>query len=854
MSGETISHYQLTRLIGSGGMGVVHLARDTRLGRLVALKLLQEDVAADPDRHRRLEREARAASSLNHPNIVTVYDVGEDQGRPFIAMEYVEGQTLADRLAGGSLPLRDVVHYARQIASALAAAHGAGIVHRDLKPANVLLTPDRRAKVADFGLAKLLPSAVLRSGDDDDTRRTAAATQSGVFVGTTSYVSPEQAEGRPVDARSDIFSFGSVLYEMVTGRRAFGGSNPMSVLAAVIGKDPTPLSELVGDVPQELQRIVTRCLRKDPDRRFQNMSDVCVALDELGDELSEGLRARARSGPGWRAALLMVAGVALVAVVAAVWWTSQRPQVTASRQQLVSTFAGSHRAASFSPDGRMIAFVSDADGSPQVWVKNLSGGDPIQITRGVPARRPRWSPLNDQIVFERVGDGIWSVPPLGGEPRRITDGYGPNISADGRQIVFERSRQIWIAAADGTGARKIEGVPLRVFEQVRAEPALSPDGRTIAYFLPSAGPNGDLWTIPAAGGQPLRLTNDNREAGGPVWTRDSEFILFWSSRTGARTLWRVPARGGTPEPITTGTGEDSEVDLAADGRIIFTNVRNDWIMTVTDPKDGSRRNLLERRTAIWLPKLSPDGQSIAFFADVEADTHVFVVSTSGGTPRQITFGEHQRNIHPIWSPDGRYLYYYSETPSAAFRRIPFAGGDSIEIASGWRWPTHINTAIDPSGTLAAYHRQVPGQTETTLVRELSTGRETVISEPGAKHLHSLGWSLDGQSILGWRHGDAIVICPAAGGPCRDVGRGTSPLWSRDRSRIYFRRPTASPAIVEVWSFRTDGTDERKLAEIGPMHPLGVSFDVTADGKVLWTEFREGRQELWIAETAGTRRK
>ena len=641
-----------------------------------------------------------------------------------------------------------------------------------------------------------------------------------MFVGTTSYVSPEQAEGRPVDARSDIFSLGSVLYEMVTGRRAFGGSNPMSVLAAVIGKDPTPLSELVGDVPQELQRIVTRCLRKDPDRRFQNMSDVCVALDELGDELSESQRARARSGRGWRAALLMVAGLALVAVVAALWWTSQRPQVTASRQQLVSTFAGSHRAASFSPDGRMIAFVSDADGSPQVWVKNLSGGDPIQITRGVPARRPRWSPLNDQIVFERVGDGIWSVPPLGGEPRRITDGYGPNISADGRQIVFERSRQIWIAAADGTGARKIDGVPLRVFEQVRAEPALSPDGRTIAYFLPSAGPNGDLWTIPAAGGQPLRLTNDDREAGGPVWTRDGEFILFWSSRTGARTLWRVPARGGTPEPITTGTGEDSEVDLAADGRIIFTNVRNDWILTVTDPKDGSRRNLLERRTGIWLPKQSPDGQSIAFFADVEADNHVFVMSTSGGTPRQITFGGHQRNIHPIWSPDGQYLYYYADTSPPTFRRIPLAGGDSIEIAAGWRWPTHINPAIDPSGTRVAYHRQVPGETETTLVRELSTGRETVISEPGAKHLHSLGWSLDGQSILGWRHGDAIVICPAAGGPCRDVGRGASPLWSRDRSRIYFRRPTARPAIVEVWSLRTgrhrrtQGGGDRTAASAG----------------------------------------
>jgi serine/threonine protein kinase/Tol biopolymer transport system component len=853
MSAKAISHYQLIRRLGAGGMGVVHLAQDTRLGRAVALKVLHEDTAGDPDRHLRFEREARAASSLNHPNIVTVYDIGTDQGRPFIAMEYVEGETLADRLGRGALPLRDVLHFGRQIADALATAHAAGIVHRDVKPANVLLTAERRAKVADFGLAKLLPSSLPRHGDESDTRLT-AATLPGVVVGTTAYVSPEQAEGRPVDARSDIFSFGAVLYEMLTGRRAFSGTSPMAVLAAVIGQDPAPIATHAGDVPPALDRIVTRCLRKDPERRVQNMNELRAALADIGEELEQSRRDDAASGrAGRRYSVPVVAAIAL-GIAVAVWfgWQRRGVPVPAGRQQLVSTFPGSHASATFSPDGRMIAFLSDADGSWQVWVKNLAQGDPIQITRGVPARRPRWSPRDDQIVFERVDQGIWSVPPLGGEPRRIIDdAYDPNFSVDGREIVFERGREIWIAAAEGTGARRVDGVPVRNFRQVEAQPALSPDGRTVVFFLQDAGPNGDLWTIPATGGRPTRLTTDDREAGGAVWTRDGEFVVFWSKRGGAKTLWRVPARGGAPQPVTTGAGEDSEVDIAANGRIIFTNVRNDWIMTITNPRDGSRRDLLERRTGIWLPTLSPDGRSIAFFHETGRDVHLFVMPVSGGAARQITFGDNQRNIHPTWSPDSRYLYYYHDSPPpVSFRRIPVTGGDSVEIATGWRWQTHTNSAIDPTGTRVAYHRQVPGETERTLVREMATGRETVISEPGPKHLHALAWSLDGQSILGWRHDDVIVICPAAGGPCREVLHGASPAWSPDRSRIYFRRPGARAGFAQIWSRSTEGADERKEADVGPMHPLAGRIEITADGKLLWTEFREGRRELWIMDLEG----
>jgi Tol biopolymer transport system component len=542
--------------------------------------------------------------------------------------------------------------------------------------------------------------------------------------------------------------------------------------------------------------------------------------------------------------------VLAIGVTMAAWlaWNRGRTAAPERRQELVSTFPGSHSAPSFSPDGRMLAFLQEADGTPQVWIKNLAQGDPVQITHGpVAAARPRWSPANDRIVFAREGQGIWSVPPLGGEERLIVEpGYNPNFSSDGRRIVFERGREIWLAAADGTNATRVEGVPLRNFGAIATEPAISPDGTTLVYFLQDAGPTGDLWTIPSAGGQPRRLTSDGVEAGSPVWTPDGRSIAFWSQRSGSRVLWQVSRDGGTPEAITTGAGEDTEPDLAADGRLVFANVRNDWRLQLTSA--SGTRTLLERRAAVWLPTISPDSRSITFFQAVGSDIHVFVMDLAGGSPRQVTFTPGTWNIHPRWSPDGRHLYYYQERPPpGSFRRIPVNGGDSTEIASGWRWTTHNAAAIDPSGTRVVYHRQVPGQQEMTLVRDMASARETVVSEPGLQHLHNMTWSRDGQSIAGWRHNNDIVICPAGGGACKAVVKGGTPIWPGDQSRLYFFRPGSRTGVVDVWSAALEGKDERRMAEIGPLHPLNGRFDVFPNGDVLWSEFRQGRRELWMLD-------
>ena len=317
MIGRTLGHYEVVEKLGEGGMGAVYKARDARLGRFVALKVLPAEKVADPDRQRRFAQEARSASALNHPNIVTVYDVGSAEGSDFIAMEHVVGRTLAERIDRRGMPLAEVLKYAVQIADALSAAHAAGIVHRDLKPANVMVTGEGRVKVLDFGLAKLTEPAPLDASAVTETAP--PRTQMGVIVGTVAYMSPEQAEGRAVDARSDVFSFGTVLYEMVTGRRPFAGDTGPSTMAAILTKEPAPPSSLVGGMPFELERAILRCLRKEPERRWQSMADLTVALQEVKDEIDSGRVSAVAVVPSRRtqSTRVLAAGLGLLALAAA---------------------------------------------------------------------------------------------------------------------------------------------------------------------------------------------------------------------------------------------------------------------------------------------------------------------------------------------------------------------------------------------------------------------------------------------------------------------------------------------------------------------------------------------------------
>ena len=569
--------------------------------------------------------------------------------------------------------------------------------------------------------------------------------------------------------------------------------------------------------------------------------------------VADAVPRRGRSTVAVAAAAVAAVGLAIVAL-----WTRSPEGSPEPTHRLLSTFDGSHRSASFSPDGRLLAFLMEVDGTAQVWVRPLDGDRIVQVTSGpTAASRPRWSPRGDQIVFARENAGIWSVPPLGGQARQIIpEGHSPNFSADGNALVFEKGSRapvsrrwgIWLANADGTNARQVDGVPDKPFWGEPAFPALSPDGEWIAFFRTSTGPRGDLWVVRTAGGGARRLTFDEREGGAPAWTADSRFVIFPSERRGGRTLWRVPLDGGTLEPLTSGAGAEDEPALSADGRALaYTHSRDHYAIVVMNLAATERRVLVERPSPLVLPRVSSVGDRVVFFMPVGADTHLFTMAVDGSGVRQLTHGDGQENIHPSWSWDAEFIYYYRQKPEPTFRRMRADGRDDATLVEGWRWTTHPDGQVDPSGQRAVYTR-VHGDTgeyekDTTYVRDLASGRQWALASP---HLHQVRWSRDGRHVMGQRHDSTIAICPVDGGTCRVLTRGGRAVWTHDGSRVYFQRPLDS-RHAELWSIGSDGSDETKLGVVGPFHPLSPNHEVTSDGRILWTEFRQGRRELWLMQ-------
>jgi len=487
--------YRIEGVIGAGGMGTVYKARDTRLDRIVAVKVSAARFNA------RFEREAHAVAALNHPHICTLYDVGPN----YLVMEYIKGEPLR-----GPMPVAQALPLAIQMADALDAAHREGIVHRDLKPGNVLVTK-AGVKVLDFGLAKMADPA---SSEEEATRTVRPQTEEGTIVGTTAYMSPEQAEGKPVDARSDIFSFGAVLYEMVTGRRAFRGDTKLSVLSAILKDEPQPASSVRKDVPHELERIIARCLRKDPDRRFQHMDDLKVALEELKEESDSGrlsasaiVSVRARSKWlkwVWLAAAVAVLGAGLAA------WKFLRPMPGKPPVVKRLTQDGMSSVGALSPDGKLLAYARHTPEKPDsdIWLQQVGGGRVRLTDDPGEDQMPSFSADGTSIVFRssRRGGGIFVMPALGGEARQ--------------------------AAPDGE------------------LPVFSPNGSEIAY-VSGEGSKRRIYIVPTGGGTPVVFQPDYICRTWPVWSPDGSQILFRGDKTfwGPNPLLIASRNGGEPKQV-----------------------------------------------------------------------------------------------------------------------------------------------------------------------------------------------------------------------------------------------------------------------------------------------------------------
>ena len=768
-AGVKLGHYEISAPLGAGGMGEVYRAHDDRLGRDVAIKVLPANFARDEERLRRFTQEARAVAALNHPNILAIYDVGQQEGVPYLICELLKGETLRERLEAGPIPPRRALDYARQIAAGLAAAHDAGIVHRDLKPENIYLTSDNHVKLLDFGLAK------LGTRSDDEVTRT-HHTQPGAVLGTAGYMSPEQVRGLPADHRSDIFSLGVVLYEMLSGSRAFAGESSVEVMNAILKTEPPELKSANPGV----NAVVEHCLQKNPAERFQSARDLAFALAALSSSSSHSQIAPPTQS--WhRRPVWMYAALALLLVAAAATWWALRARAPAPAGAVktvtfdrLTDFVGIETAPALSPDGRSVAFVADAGGQRQIWVQLTAGGTPLQITHDAGEHLdPRWSQDSASLLYympprEGGAGAVWEISALGGSPRKLVSSLTEaDVSHDGAKLAFFRlgDKQCELVVSDRDGSNETVVAHFPNFNY--AHPRWSPDDRSIAYDHAVSNWADDIYVIPAAGGSdPKQITHEGALMGGLAWQPDGKAVVYSSARGSTALylpimhLWSQDVAGGDPRQLTVGDDSIDHPDVARSGRIVASRWRMQfdiWKFPVDgkDALENARRGvrITQQTGQVQTPTLSPDESEVAFLSDSGSHGNIWVKNLRTGELRQIT---HERDPNvtmgvPVWSPDG-------STIVLAVSRYLNPGTDVGYYA----------LAPDGSG----YHNVMKSGSWATW-------------SPDGKWLY---YSLD--SPLMPKSQFDIVKIPAAGGEPKPVRKdgGMSPMVSPDGKTLYWVAP------------------------------------------------------------------
>jgi eukaryotic-like serine/threonine-protein kinase len=686
VTGAVVSHYRMIEKIGEGGMGVVYRALDTRLDRLVALKVLKAERVTDPDRQRRFVQEAKTASALNNPHIVTIYDIDVSDGVSFIAMELLEGQTLQALIPPQGMAPEAAVKFAVQMADALAAVHARGIIHRDFKPHNVMVLRNSHIKVLDFGLAKLTEHV---SNDQQETLTVTGSTTDGAVVGTCAYMSPEQAEAKPLDGRSDIFSFGIVLYQMLAGRPPFQGGTKISILSAILHEVPPPIAQNNSAVPPELERIAFCCLEKDPQKRFQSASDLKMALEWIAQDSESGkllpIRGARSAAPFYRsttlAATLFLIGALLTAAAVSRWISTRSLRSPPPNAEMITSDSGLTCSPALSPDGKLLAYISDrsGDGNVHIWVKQLPDGVSARRTNApVDDYSPHFTPDGLHILFERVGTGIFSIPAIAGEEKLIADrGQSPRCSPDGRRVVY------WVGNQDDRRpAGRIfvipfgEGSPTQLasdFADARY-PLWAPGGKHLLFQgVRAPGEQAEWWVLPTEGGpaidtgilKRLRTMSLSPHPGPSDWV--GEYLLFSGRNTNGRHVWSVrldnPVKPSSEDisQLTFGTGEDAEPSLTQDGRVAFASYHHRdslWRLTLngTAPAAGSIRPLRDAGSLDTHPSLSANGKALTFLSGPPNDRQVWIRDLPRATERPLTMGRSEKSS-PAISVDGSSVAY-----------------------------------------------------------------------------------------------------------------------------------------------------------------------------------------------------
>ncbi len=903
--GQVVGSYEITALLGRGGMGEVYLAQDNRLRRKVALKLLPSSLTRDSNRLHRFEQEARAASALNHPNIIAIYEICEVNSSLMMATEFVDGETLRHRLTFRRLDLNEVLTISIQIADALSAAHKAGIVHRDIKPENIMIRPDGYVKVLDFGLAKLSEgSAELFT----EASTQIVKTGSGVVIGTVGYMSPEQARGQEVDARSDIFNLGAVIYEMVAGHKPFAGDTPSDTFAAILKLEPPPLSRVAPETPAELVRIVTKALRKDREERYQVVKDLLLDLKSLKEELdfqakldrSAKTTSQTKSETneiktpvssiddsvtievklnktrafviGVALVLLMVAGgIGLYKLVnrSPAQWTDA-PQVL--KQTQITFSSGLDVFPVLSPDGRSVAYASDQNGNFEIYIKQLApGGGELQLTNdGQQNLQPSWSPDGQRIAYySNKRGGIWVVSALGGAPKQITEkGGNPVWSPDGLLIAFQSA-------------------PLS------------------EVFTSRVIPPSSIWIVPAQGGTPKQISHPGNPSGGhstPSWSPDGKRIAFQASDFIFSSIWTMGIDGSDPKKITDGI----DPFFGGDGYIYFSGGHNDRRgalsririselgepvgepVAVLEPGPGTFRgtpsisNNAKRivysvsrfQSNLWaipllpdgnaagppsiflpdtsqrsnLPRFSPDGRKIAlnrWRPGMSAD--IWVADADGKNLTQLTYNA-TTDSQASWLPGGDKLAFLSNrnTKYLTLWTISLTTGKEeplLDLGEGVEFAT-----LSPDGTRVAYNFTQNGIMN-VWVADVRNGQRKQLTFDGEMAGFPC-WSPDGQTIafeVKRGQDDYIMLMPGNGGQVTalisDKGKSWPHSFSPSGNEIVFAGQR--DGIWNIYTISTKTKVQKQLTNYSKLNVF-VRYPAWSTNRIVY-EYAETTGNIWMLE-------
>jgi serine/threonine protein kinase/Tol biopolymer transport system component len=858
MIGTTVSHYRILSLLGRGGMGVVYKAEDIRLGRLAALKFLPETFAKDDVALERFRREARAASSINHPYICTIYDLGDHEGQPFIAMELLLGRPLKELIQGKKLTMPNVIDYSIQIVEALQAAHNSGILHRDIKPANIFITESGHVKLLDFGLARRISIP-----EDDATIPIDDLTKPGTLIGTVSYMSPEQARGDDLDARSDLFSFGVVLYEMITGRQPFPGTTLAGVFDKILHYDPPAPASLNSAVSPQLQELTLKLLKKNREQRYGSGSETLAALHGL-NQTPAATPALAR--PRTVAPILLT----VVLAVAAVVWLMMRDRQPATGLpsnlafQQLTTDPGEELFPSLSPDAKSVAFAGQGIGNWDIYLQRI-GGQPIDLTKDALAddTQPAFSPDGEHIVFrsERQGGGLFIMGATGESVRRVTNyGYNPVWSPDGTEILFATEKivdnpnsrlgtsQLWVANVT-TGATRL------ISKGDAVQPTWSSVGR-IAYWAETGGQR-DIWTIAGDGTDAMRVTNDADLDWNPVWSPDGTYLYFCSDRGGTTNIWRTPMNPksgratGPPQAVTTGgVGSRHHFSISKDGKhlaYVEAQVRLNLEKIRFNPEgetvEGDPVAITQGVRMDSLPTPSPDGEWLAF-SSAGKQEDIYVIRSDGTGLRQITDDVFKDRL-PRWSPDGQHIAFYSNRRGDySIWTIKPDGSDLQPLTNPLSVPPY--PVWSPDASQLAFRNSKDGSAILPLTTSGIPGEPRALPRLDASELFQVwSWSPDGKWLAGERVSTGmenlrgLAIFSIADNKFEKLlDYGAAPIWLSDNRRLLFWSQNKIQILDRVTKQTHDVMSASPKA-------IDVTFSMSTDNRILYFSSITREADVWM---------